>query len=79
MITVDSHSIPDVVLAVLFVILVVAIFLATFYFGGAYVFSTIRERWHEYSAKHKIKVITRLAVAIAVVTTLLVLSVQKLH
>ena len=79
MISVDTHSIPDVILAVCFVFLVVAVFVATFYFGGAYVFSTIKERWHEYSTKHKIKVITRLVVTTAVITTLVVLSAQKLH
>jgi predicted metallopeptidase len=78
-ISVDSHSIPDVILAVCFVFLVVAVFVATFYFGGAYVFSTIKERWHEYSTKHKIKVITRLVVTTAVITTLVILSAQKLH
>jgi predicted metallopeptidase len=78
-ITVDTTSIPDVILAVCFVFLVVAIFVATFYFGGAYIFSTIKERWHEYSTKHKIKVISRLVITTAVITVLLILSTQKLH
>ena len=76
---VDTRSIPDLVLAVAFVLIVVAVFVATFYFGGAYVFSTIRERWHEYTTKHKIKVVSRIALTVSVITILLALSAQKLH
>ncbi|MEY4349790.1 MAG: hypothetical protein RL719_1087 [Actinomycetota bacterium] len=76
---VSTKSWPDVVLAILFVLLAVVIFVGTFYFGGAYVFSTVKERWHDYTPKKRIQVISRILISALVITVLIVLSAQRLH
>ncbi len=76
---VNKTSWPDVILAACFVLLAVAMLLGTFYFGGAYVFSNIKERWAEYSVKKRITVISRIVVTLTVITVLAILSAQKLH
>ncbi len=76
---VNNSSWPDVILAACFVVLAVAMLFGTFYFGGAYVFSNIKERWAEYSIKKRITVISQVVITLGVITILAVLSSQKLH
>ena len=68
---------PDVLLAICFVVIAVLVFLATFFIGGGYVFSTIKERWHEYSTKKRIKVVVNFLVTFGIIATLLWLSARR--
>ncbi|MFM6963280.1 MAG: hypothetical protein ACKOWJ_03300 [Micrococcales bacterium] len=77
MISVNQSSIPDFLMAIAFVLLAVGIFVGTFYFGGAYVFSNIKERWHEYSVGKRIRVIANLVITFSVIALLWYLSTRK--
>lgn len=68
----------EVLLAICFVFIAVAVFIATFGVGLAYIFSNIKERWHEYTAQKKLKVISSLFIWAAIAATLITLSAIKL-
>ena len=68
----------EVLLGVVFVIIAVLIFFGTFGIGAAYVFSNIRERWHEYTSKKKLQVLSNTAIVIVVLSVLISLSATKL-
>ena len=69
----------EVLLAIAFVLVAVAVFVGTIYIFFAYIFSNIKERWREYSAKKKFSVVRNLIVWFAVVGLLVALSATKLH
>ena len=67
------------ILAACFIVLAVLMLFGTFYFGGAYVFSNIKERWHEYTSKKKLKVVSNTTIFIVVLAVLIALSATKLR
>ncbi len=76
---VSTKSWPDIVLAIAFVLLAAGIFVGTFYIGGAYVFSNIKERWHDYTPQKRFRVIRNIVITAVVIGVLIYLSAQKLH
>ena len=75
-----SQSNPfEVLLAIAFVLVAVAVFAGTVYVFFAYIFSNIKERWREYSSKKKFSVIRNIVIWFAVVGVLIALSATKLH
>jgi hypothetical protein len=69
----------EVLLGVVFVIIAVLVFFGTFGVGVAYVFSNIKERWHEYTSKKKLKVVSNTTIFIVVLAVLIALSATKLR
>ena len=68
----------EVLLAICFVFIAVAILIASFGVGLAYVFSNIKERWHEYSRQKKLKVVANIVITAAISATLIILSTIRL-
>lgn len=79
MFSISQSNPAEVVLAIAFVIIAVAALVGTFALAVTYVFSNVKERWREYPSKKKAKVIANIVVTISVISTLIVLSAQKLH
>ena len=69
----------EVLLGVVFVIIAVLVFFGTFGVGVAYVFSNIKERWHEYTRKKKLQVVSNTTIFVVVLSVLIALSATKLR
>ncbi|MBP6043226.1 MAG: hypothetical protein KA500_01735 [Rhodoluna sp.] len=78
MFNISTASPLEVLLAVCFVFIAVGLLLATFAVGLAFVFSNIKERWHEYSRQKKLKVVSNVVVTAAVTAILITLSTIRL-
>ena len=79
MITISLSNPIEVLVAIVFVIIAVAALLGTFGLAVAYVYSNVKERWPEYSAEKRRKVVTNIVVTLAVITILILLASTKLR
>jgi vacuolar-type H+-ATPase subunit I/STV1 len=71
-------SLLETILAILFVVIAVAVFLGAFLAFFAYVFGNIRDRWPYYEKKEKRKVIRRLVYWFSSFIVLAILSTMHL-
>ena len=78
MFNISTASAVEVLLAVCFVFIAVGLLLATFAVGLAFVFSNIKERWHEYSRQKKLKVASNVVVTAAIFALVIALSTIRL-
>jgi Na+-driven multidrug efflux pump len=70
----DGASLPELILAGVFIVLVFGAFIFAFAVPILGFFSTHKERWHDYTKKKKIEVLLTTTITLAIIGLLIWLS-----